>query len=269
MKTLVSTLLVVLFIVVLPVIAAHAGVFREDFSDENLDRWHIEIDPGPPVTDFLNFENEYLVIETVHRVHPSVVSLELRTVDPEKWDSYTLTCRIRFKSLLDLEPPSTFGIGVRYSEGHLVQIGPHEFASLYNIQMMRIHHDRLQKLSVSTSRRTRLPGKGPQVIGIPHAKLQLERLARPIWDRWIPIKIVAKEELFEFYFDNHLVAQYEDEKAEPGTVTFWSQSRLSVHLDDIVISGPRIPSIGPRSVEPELNSVTTWGEIKNSPRTRR
>lgn len=157
----VMRMLIVLLMAVFPGIAANSGMFLEDFSDKNLDRWHIEIAPGPPVpvTDFLNFENGYLVIESVHRVYPHFVRLELSTPDPEKWDSYTLTCRIRFKSLFDLEPPSTFGIAVRYSEGRLIQIAPNEFAHPYNCQFMRIHHDRLQRLSVSTHQPARPPRK--------------------------------------------------------------------------------------------------------------
>lgn len=262
--------LMVWFMVVLPVIAAHAGVFREDFSDGNLDQWHIETAPGPPwhtVRDFLTIENGYLVINTIRRAQQHWVGLELKTGNPELWDSYTLTCRIRFQSQLNLEPPSIFIIEVRFSEGRRVEKAPHESIHLNNFQQIVIHNDRLQRLHVWTYQPIEPPVVFPPQVGrIPRAELRLEGLAQPIWDRWIPIKIVAKGELFEFYFDDQLVAKYRDDKAGPGTVRVWSQSRLTVHLDDIAITGPRIPDIGPRSVDTELNSVTTWGEIKNSSR---
>lgn len=265
MKTLVSTLLIVLFMVVLPVIVAYAGMFLEDFSDGNLDRWHIVTAPGPPfpVTELLKIENGHLVIDTMLRGELHLVSLELKTGNPKKWDSYTLTCRIRFKSEIAPQPPSTFKIEVRHSN-RWVQKNPLETVPVTNSQVMWIDNDRRQEIKVWSFEPD--PAELANDIHIPREEFQLERLERPIWDRWIPIKIVAKEEFFEFYFDDHLVAQYNHEKAGPGTVRFGSQSRVSVHLDDIVISGPRIPSIGPRSVDPELNSVTTWGEIKNSSR---
>ena len=262
--------LMVLFMVVLPVIAAYAGMFREDFSHGNLDQWHIETAPGPPwhpVSDFLTIENGYLVINTIRNGQKHSVLLKLNTGNSERWDSYTLTCRIRFKSHVDLKPPSIFTIQVRYSEGDVVEVNPQHSIRLENSQLMLIHNDRLQRLSVSTIQPVEPPAGFPQQMGlVPRTELRLEGLARPMWDRWIPIKIVAKEELFEFYFDDQLVAQYGDDKAGPGTVRFWSQSRLTVHLDDIAITGPRIPDIGPRSVDPELNSVATWGKIKNSSR---
>lgn len=268
MKT--TRTLIALLMVVLPVIAAHAGVFWEDFSDGNLDHWHIEPAPGPaldPVKNLLKIENGHLAINTVRRGQQHSVSLELKSGNPVSWNSYTLTCQIRFQSQFDLEPPSTFNIEVRYSEGDVVQIAPHEFVLLHNLQRLSIHNDRLQRLDVSTYQPTEPPDGFPQQMGrIPRGELRLDEFERQMWDRWIPVKIVAANESFEFYFDNHLVAQYNDEKAKPGTVTFWSQSRLSVHLDDIAISGPQIPDIGPRSVDPGLNSAATWGDIKNSSR---
>ena len=252
--------LMVLLMAVVPVIVAHAGVFREDFSDGNLDQWHIET-PWHPVTDFLTIDNGYLVINPA--VH---IILKLNTGNSERWDSYTLTCRIRFKSHVDPEPPSIFSIQVRYSEGGVVEVDPRRLIRLEYSQFMWIHNDRLQRVSVATIQPVEPRAGFPQQMGlVPRAEKRQEDLERPIWDRWIPIKIVAQEESFEFYFDGKLVAEYSDEKAGPGTVRFWSQSRMTVHLDDIAISGPQIPDIGPRSVDPGLNSAATWGEIKNSP----
>ncbi|MDE0185021.1 MAG: hypothetical protein OXP71_06135 [Candidatus Poribacteria bacterium] len=268
MKT--ARVVIALLLLVLPVIAAHAGVFREDFSDGNLNRWEFQIIPNPHpqlrVKDFLNIEDGYLAVNAIHRGTPSLVSLELKTGNPEKWDSYTLACRIRFKSHANLEPPSTFVIEVRYSEGRKVEKAPHQFIHLNNLQQMWIHNDLLQKLSVSTYQPIEPAVGFPQQVGrIPRAELRLEGAGKPMWDRWIPIKIVANDDLFEFYFDGQLVAEYSDVKAGPGTVRFWSQSRLAVHLDDIAITGPQIPDIGPRNVNPDTHLTTTWGEIKNSP----
>ena len=95
-----------------------------------------------------------------------------------------------------------------------------------------------------------------------------DNLRRPIkLGRWLPIRIVAQGNNFEFHFDDNFVTQYEDEDAVPGTVGFQISSRMVVHLDDVVITGPEIPNIGsPLSVNPEVRLATTWGEIKGSPR---
>ena len=255
-----TRVVIALLLLVLPAITAHTGVFREDFSNGNLDQWHIET-PWHPVTDFLTIDNGHLVI------NPAVlIILKLNTGNSERWDSYTLTCRIRFKSHVDLEPPSIFSIQVRYSEGGVVEVDPRRSIRLEYSQIMLIHNDRLQRLSVSTIQPVEPPAGFPQQMGlVPRAEIRRENLERPIWDRWIPIKIVAHEESFEFYFDDQLVTHYSDVKAGPGTVRFWSQSHLTVHLDDIAITGPQIPNIGPRSVDPETHLTTAWGEIKNSP----
>lgn len=267
MKT--ARVVIALLLLVLPAITAHAGVFREDFSNGNLDQWQIETAPGPPwhpVSDFLSFENGYLDINTIRNGQKHSVILKLNTGNSERWDSYTLACRIRFKSHVNLEPPSIFSIQVRYSEGDVVEIDPRRSIRPENLQVMLIHNDRLQRLSVSTIQPIEPPAGFPQQMGlVPRAEIRLEDLERPIWDRWIPIKIMAQAESFEFYFDDQFVTHYSDVKAGPGTVRFWSQSHLTVHLDDIPITGPQIPNIGPRSVDLETHLTTTWGEIKNSP----
>ena len=85
--------------------------------------------------------------------------------------------------------------------------------------------------------------------------------------RWLPIRIVAQENNFEFHFDGNFVTQYEDENAVPGTVGFQIDSGMVVHLDDVVITGPDIPNIGsPLSVNPEARLATTWGDMKSSVR---
>jgi len=83
----------------------------------------------------------------------------------------------------------------------------------------------------------------------------------------VPIKIVAKHQFFEFYFDNQLVAKYEDEKAGPGTVLFHTDTKTVVHLDDITITGPQIPNDGgAHGVDVEARLATTWGKIKDPSR---
>ena len=263
-------LLIILLLVVSPVMAAYSGMFLEDFSDGNLDGWHIRISPGPPafpVTDLLKFEDGNLVINTIHRGQWHWVTLELRTGNTETWDSYTLTYRIRFEFKENPKPPVDFHVEVRSSRGRLVRKAANELIALANYQVMWIFPDHRQEIHVWTFQPDEPPGGEPDVVGIHRVEFPLERLEQPIVNRWIPIRIVARGKAFEFYFDGHLVARYKDEKAGPGTVKFRTNSPLPVHLDNIVITGPRIPNIGgPHRVAPEARLATTWGEIKQSSR---
>ena len=264
-------LLIVFLMAVSPVVVAYSGTFVEDFSDGNLDGWDILTMPGPhfPVADLVKIEDGYLVLDPMFGGQRHSVHLELRTGNAEEWDSYTLTYRIRFKGTP--KPPAIFGFDVRRSGGGKFRIGNNTFP-LDNFQQMSIlvHHP--QEIQVISSRPDERPfDEGldvPPLVHISRTALRLKPLGRPIkLNRWIPIRVVANKHLFKFYFNSYLVVQYEDEKAAPGTVKFWTNGAMIVHLDDIKIWGPRIPNIGgPHSVAPEAHLVTTWGEIKNSPR---
>ena len=252
-------------------IVAYSGTFVEDFSDGNLDEWHILTMPGPPfpVADLVKIEDGYLVLDPMFGGQRHSVSLELRTGNAEEWDSYTLICRIRFKGAP--EPPATLYLEVRRSEGGKFRIGNDTFP-LNNFQQMSITVHHPQEIKVVTSRPDERPFHEdldvPPLVDIFRAELRLKPLGRPIkLNRWIPIKVVANKHLFKLYFNDHLVAQYEDEKAGPGTVRFWTSGAMIVPLDDIKIWGPRIPNIGgPHRVVPEARLATTWGEMKDSSR---
>lgn len=262
-------LLMALLMAVSPAVVAYSGTFVEDFNDENLDGWHLLMAPAPPffpIVDLLKFENGYLVIDPVFRGQRHSVSMELRTGNVEEWDSYTLTCRIRFEFKEDLELGASFHLDVRYSEGPEVQRGNETFTQ-DNFQELWILLAPKQEIHVFSNHPNKAFPVGNAVLSIHRAKFSLNRLEQPIADRWIPIKIVAKGKFFEFYFDNQLVARYEHGKARPGTVRFAKHGGSPVHLDDITITGQRVPfNGGPHSVAPEAHLVTTWGEIKNSHR---
>jgi hypothetical protein len=79
--------------------------------------------------------------------------------------------------------------------------------------------------------------------------------------RWYPIKIVANGDNFAFYFNNKLLIEYEDRKAIPGTVSFRTDFGMVAHIDDVVITGPKVPDLA-NSVSPDGHLTTIWGEIK-------
>ena len=270
-------LLVAVLLAVSPVIVAYSGTFRDDFSDGNLEGWHTGRGPAPPLPSphRLKIENGYLVMDSfMAEPRPTIVSLELRPGKEkkwERWDSYTLTCRVRFTVIPQVGPPGTFYIEVRRSEGDKVQKGCCNFFTLVNFQFMGIHL-RTQRITIGTFQpHERALDEDVNIPMVYHIREELSRedLGRPPIElnRWIPIEIVAEKDLFEFHFDDHLVARYRDEKAGPGTVRFRTHSPMLAHLDDVSVSGPRIPNIGgPHGVAPEARLATTWGKIKDPSR---
>ncbi len=266
---------IVFLMAVSPVMAAYSGTFRDDFSDGNLEGWHIGTPAFArfPHPHRLKIENGYLVMDSFNEQRLKTISLELRPGNGkkwEKWDSYTLTCRVRFTVIPQEGPPGSLHIDVRISEGGKVQKGFQIF-TLVNFQSMWIRL-RTQLIDIKTFQpHERALDEDVTVPIVMHTRAALSRedFERPPIElnRWIPIEIVAEKGLFEFHFDGNLVARYRDEKAGPGTVRFRTHSRMLAHLDDVSISGPRIPNIGgPHRVAPEARLATTWGEIKDSSR---
>ncbi|MDE0502668.1 MAG: hypothetical protein OXI86_01215 [Candidatus Poribacteria bacterium] len=252
-------LLIAALLAISPVMVAYSGTFVDDFSDGNLDGWHIESSPGPPFphADLVKIRDGYLVIDTMLEDQTHLVWLKLSIDGAEKWDSYTLTCRVRFREVPQ-KPPVPFNIRVRRDSN--VDAG----------QAMCVWM-RIQRIMVYTflpNDINDLPPNNGKREAIQRAGVEFEDLRRPIEKkRWYPVKIVAKKNDFEFYFDDGLVVEYEDKDAVPGTVAFDANGGIHVHLDDVAITGPRIPNIGgPHRVSPEARLATTWGEMKDLPR---
>ena len=235
----------------------------DDFHDRNLDGWHLWTHP-PGIALPVAFKDGYLVIDT--RIEKNelpegffkLVSLELTTGNAEDWNSYTLTCRVRFAEVVE-EESGIFSVGVRRSVGQFDVVA--QQAMLISPVDQHVQVDTIPP----DARRNLKKGLEGKIL---RETFGLKNLRQPIkLDRWLPIEIVAEQNYFEFHFDDNFIIQYEDETAVPGTVRFQVDSGMLVHLDDVVITGPDVPNIGsPQSVSPEPHLATTWGEIKNSPR---
>ena len=124
-----------------------------------------------------------------------VVSLEFRTGNAEDWNSYTLTCQIRFAQEPQ-EEGGIFSIGVRLGKGH--------FDVPAEQQMLILPvHQHIQVDTIPPDAQQHDPEKGIKGM-IHHQALRAKHLRRPIiLDRWLLIKIVAEENYFEFHFDDN------------------------------------------------------------------
>ena len=242
-------LLTVLLIVVLPV-AVYAGTFSDDFSDGNLHGWHIGKPPrGIPVK--VEIKNGYVVMDTTAKKNedPDLLGikfafLELKTGNAKSWNAYTLTCRIQISEAAR----TLFTVAVRRSEGRF---------GLAAAQIMMIDPVNQQGRVITLSPDVQFDP--PLEIGRDIHRGRFKALIK--LKRWYPIKIVADADNFAFYFDNNLVVQYEDKTAVPGTVRFHVTSGMLVHLDDVVITGPKVPNLA-HSVNPDGHLTTIWGKIK-------
>ena len=249
-------LLLTILIAGLPAINAYSGTFVDDFSDGNLDGWNVQFSLEFP--DSVKIENRYLVMDTTAGNGVREVAAEIEIDDVENWGAYTLTCRVRFPGELIREIPQ-FGITVQRRKGRF-DLMAGQVLSVFPIE---------QRLLVYTITPDAQAGPENGVMGvIRRVGFGLERFrCRIKLDQWLPIKIVVDRDYLEFHCDDRLVTQYEDKTARPGTVRFSAFQGMLVHVDDVVITGPRIPNIGgPHNVDLKTHLATTWGEIKNPPR---
>ena len=238
-----------------PVVMVYSGTFVDDFSDGNLHGWHVQAHP-PEFPIPFELKNGRLVMDA--RIDDpnnlKILSLELRTGNSESWDSYILTCQVKFLEVSQENVPS-FSISVRRGVGHF---------DIMAEQVMLILPEQ-QHVEVSTIPPDAKWDREKGLVGTLDRKgLRLEQLLKV--SRWHHIKIVAEKNNFEFFFNENLISQYEDDAAIPGTVRFQVESSMLVHLDDVVITGPEIPNIGgPQRVNLEMLLTTTWAKIKGTP----
>jgi 3-keto-disaccharide hydrolase len=83
---------------------------------------------------------------------------------------------------------------------------------------------------------------------------------------WYDVKIRPSNGKMSFYLDGVLIAQLADVGLS-GYLDMASTKGTHVYMDDVVISGPNIPSTGPSgpnsfAVTPRSKLISTWAEIK-------
>jgi len=85
---------------------------------------------------------------------------------------------------------------------------------------------------------------------------------------WNDVKIIPSNGRMSFYLDGVLIAQLADVGLS-GYMDMCSTKGTHVYVDDIIISGPNIPSTGPSgpnsfAVAAPSKLISTWGKIKAS-----
>lgn len=81
--------------------------------------------------------------------------------------------------------------------------------------------------------------------------------------KWYHLKVLADDSHFEFYIDNELIAEFDDQRYPAGRMGLYV-FKMKAHFDNIVIVGEDIP--GNDSVEASVKQrdklSAKWGEIK-------
>ena len=129
-------LLLAIPIVGLPAITAHSGTFLDDFSDGNLDGWNVQFSLEFP--DSVKIENKYLVMNTTAGKRARTVATEIKIENEQNWDSYTLTCRVRFSSELIWENPN-FSITVQGRKGQFDLMTGQVLSVLPIVQLLLVY----------------------------------------------------------------------------------------------------------------------------------
>lgn len=244
---------IAVLIILSPAFAVYSGTFVENFSDRELDGWLVRGFPNPVFPDRVRVKDDYLVMDAapadpLHFLRANA-RMEVSTGDWKNWDSYTLTCQIRFDEFAPRKS-GEFHVLVRKGEGRFGVVAVH-------YMLIEPEDQRIHVYTIPPDAEAKLG----QVKGRIHRHtLERQQLRRPIKrNKWVSIEIVAEKSFFEFHYDGILVTRYEDKTAQPGTVGFWTYSGLVVHLDDVIISGEGVS----RSVNHDAHLATTWGEVKN------
>lgn len=82
---------------------------------------------------------------------------------------------------------------------------------------------------------------------------------------WYTIRIVVADEKFEFYVDDELITEWEDDRLKDGKVGVRTYDSTS-NFDDIRIFGPGIPTSPGEpgaAVGPGNKLASTWGTVKS------
>lgn len=227
-----------------------AATFKDNFNDANLDGWTIltievgglvrayvdkKTDPDNPAADIRAFNDSelWMALDTgVEKVWSS-------------WDlaDITLTARIRLMAQGGVTP--RFYLFVRGVEKKDDQkndiVGGCPSMAIY------IREDSVRVYDSADQQAAEIGG------------------GKMLQREWHTIKAVAEGTQFQFYFDDHLVGELDDDAApEMGTIAFYvSCGRFQI--DDFVLTGPF-------SIQPGEKLAVTWGDLKHHlacDRTRR
>ena len=167
----------------------------------------------------------------------------VRGVDWEKWEDYTVSCKIR----IDEGNSKWAGLIFRAQKDN------HEYYVYYlNVPDNKTEFWVHMKGAWDTRRAVSSNIAAAK-------KLQKDKIEV---DKWMDVKVVTKKDKFEFYINDELQGELEDGDYKTGAVGTWCwQSKAS--FDDVMVEGDTVTNT--LAVDPQSKLSTTWSSIKTRP----
>jgi len=251
-----------------------AGTFRDNFFDGNLKGW--ALDNNWEKVEF-QVEKGEACIQTHAWKHERLGGHCQGTmaIGSSDWRDYTLELKVKTVES-DHGGGHAIVIGIRTEKIPSESFSPRDYAGVY----MRIVADpngifgsvkvyKIIKIDPPVEKKVMINVGENQLPIIWKKTHEMETVFDDggrwaiAFDKWYRVKAVAKDKHFKLYFNDELVAAFNERNITSGKVRL-SAVRGHVHFDDVVITGKEIPNIGPSgmAVSPKGRLATTWGNVK-------
>ena len=166
-----------------------------------------------------------------------------RGADWEKWEDYTVSCKIR----IDGDGSKWAGLIFRAQKDN------HE----YYVYYLNVPNNKSEFwVHMIGEWITRRPVSANIAATKKLAKEKIEV------DKWMDVKVVTNKDKFEFWINDKLQGELEDGDYKTGAVGVWCwQSKAS--FDDVMVEGDTVTDT--LAVDPKSKLATTWSSIKTRP----
>ena len=166
-----------------------------------------------------------------------------RGADWEKWEDYTVSCKIR----IDGDGSKWAGLIFRAQKDN------HE----YYVYYLNVPNNKSEFwVHMIGEWITRRPVSANIAAAKKLAKEKIEV------DKWMDVKVVTNKDKFEFWINDKLQGELEDGDYKTGAVGVWCwQSKAS--FDDVMVEGDTVTNT--LAVDPKSKLATTWSSIKTRP----
>ncbi|HIA68077.1 TPA: DUF1080 domain-containing protein [Candidatus Poribacteria bacterium] len=232
MKLSVSFCLFLMFSMVLVSSMSHAGIQLWDFEDAGKEKDWEEANG--------DWEFKKGIFQEVSAAESAMHQI-VRGEDWEKWDDYTVSAKIR------IDEGSWAGLIFR------AQKDLHE----YYVYYMNIPDNKTEFWVHMAGAWDTRRAVSSNIAAM--KKLQKEKIEH---GKWMDVKVVCKKDKFEFYINDELQGELEDDAYKQGSVGVWCWV-AKASFDDVMVEGDSVTNT--LAVDPQSKLAATWGNLKRSP----
>lgn len=218
-------------------ISAYGGVFRDDFSSGNLDKWT----PAPEeLTRDWKIENGELISGEAPladgRLSPAFL-----IIGEDDWQDYVIEANVLYPKPKKLPHPGAnflAGVGLRilvgekisgYCLGIGVDSGGNRLARVFSFNQVIL-----------------------QTMGTKQSPFE--------YDKWYRLRMTTEREHFKCFLDDELLFKFDDFTFLAGKVGLGSCALA--RFDNVIMKGPDVPDWDSKAVFPQGKLAVTWGKVK-------